>query len=208
MTARVKRDLPRSVIEAHLAAMPEPPTPVDFAALFGRKAPVEVEIGFGKGRFIVTSAEAHPDVDFLGVEIRDLLVEYTATRLAKRSLTNAKVMSADARVFMRGAVADGALDAIHFYFPDPWWKKRHHRRRIWKSPLFADFERALKPGGVLHLASDVAMVYREMCALADAQPGLVHDPAADRAPLCTTNFEDKARIDGREIGRTSYIRRS
>ena len=188
--------------------LPESPEPIDFDATFESEGPVEVEIGFGKGRFIVTSAEAHPGTRFLGVEIRDLLAEYVATRLAKRELKNAKVMGADARLLMNKAVADGALDAIHFYFPDPWWKKRHKKRRIWTSPLFEDFERTLRPGGVLHIASDVAMVYEEMRSLAAAQPLLVEDPSADRAPLCTTNFEDKAAVVGRPVGRTAFVKRT
>jgi len=206
MSARVKRDLPRSVIDAHIAVLPDPPAPMDFDELFGGPGPVEVEVGFGKGRFLITSAEAQPETRFIGVEVRDILKEYVANRLAKRSLANAKVMGADARLFMRHAVTDGALDAIHFYFPDPWWKKRHHRRRIWQSPLFADFERALRPGGALHIASDVAMVYDEMRALASAQPLLTEDPSIDRAPPCTTNFEDKASRDGRPVGRTAFVK--
>ena len=114
MSARVKRDLPRSVIDAHIAVLPDPPAPMDFDELFGGPGPVEVEVGFGKGRFLITSAEAQPETRFIGVEVRDILKEYVANRLAKRSLANAKVMGADARLFMRHAVTDGALDAIHF----------------------------------------------------------------------------------------------
>ena len=142
----------------------------------------------------------------LGVEIRDALRDYVASRLARRRLVNARVMQADARRFMRYALEDASLQALHFYFPDPWWKKRHRKRRIWTEELFRDFERVLRPGGLLHLASDVEAVWESLVALADRQPGLVRAEDAVLPPLCTTNFEDKALRDGRVVGRTAYRR--
>lgn len=206
MSARVPRDIPVDVIRSYVVEAPDPPRALDLAGLFDPPGPVEVEIGFGKGRFLVTAAELQPDIRFLGVEIRHVLRDFVAARLAKRSLTNARVMQADARVFLREIVPNASLQAIHFYFPDPWWKKRHHKRRIWNSELFAEFERALAPNGVLHLASDVAMVFDEMCACARERPGLREDRSAELEPPCTTNFEDKAGAEGRVVGRTAFVR--
>lgn len=206
MSARVPRDIPIEVIKEYVVEAPDPPRRLEPGSLFDSPGPVEVEIGFGKGRFLVTAAELQPKTRFLGIEIRHVLRDFVAARLAKRSLRNARVMQADARSFMREVVPDASLAAIHFYFPDPWWKKRHYKRRIWTTELFADFERTLTPGGVLHLASDVSMVFDEMRARADERTGLREDRSADIQPPCTTNFEDKASEEGRAVGRTAFVR--
>ncbi len=206
MSARVPRDMPAEVLAPYIVELPDPPRPLDLPGLFRQQGPLELEIGFGKGRFLVTAAELEPHKNLLGIEVRHVLRDFVASRLARRALTNARVMQGDAVTFMAHMVGDGCLDAIHFYFPDPWWKKRHHKRRIWTAPLFADLERALRPGGVLHLASDVPMVFEELCAQAEARPGLTRDDDATLAPPCTTNFEDKAARDARTVGRTAFLR--
>jgi tRNA (guanine-N7-)-methyltransferase len=195
----------------YLLAAPEPPAPIDWAALFGDDHPVELEVGFGKGLFLLNAALAHPDVNFVGVEIERKYQLFTATRLAKRGLRNVRLARADAREFLRDRVATGSLRAVHVYFPDPWWKKRHHKRRVFTPEFAAQCQRVLSPGGCLHVATDVEDYFalmrealaplaglRELPPPAAAEPGREPDPG--------TNFERKARERGRPVHRALYER--
>src|SRR5689334_16781272 len=106
---------------------PAPPGPVDWRELFGNDHPVEVEVGFGKGLFLLTAGQANPGTNYFGIEIVRKYQLFTATRLAKRDLRNVRVACADARAFLRDRVVDRSVRALHLYFPDPWWKTRHHK---------------------------------------------------------------------------------
>src|SRR5947207_14630946 len=105
--------------------------------MFGNDRPIEMEVGFGKGLFLITAGQHHPETNFLGIEIERKYQLFTATRLAKRQLSNIKVVCGDARVFLRDAVPTAALQALHVYFPDPWWKNRHKKRRVFTAEFAA-----------------------------------------------------------------------
>ena len=117
---RVRR-LPLENLEPYLLSLPDPPAPIDWPALFGNNHPVELEVGFGKGLFLLTAALANPDVNFVGVEVVRKYQLFTATRLAKRQVPNVRLACADARLFLRDCVAAASVQAVHVYFPDPWW---------------------------------------------------------------------------------------
>src|SRR5206468_8346939 len=146
----------------------------------------------------VTAGQAHPGTNYLGIEVLRALQLYAATRLAERTLTNVRVACTDARTFLHDRVRPGSVQAVHVYFPDPWWKKRHHKRRVWTPEFAADCERVLRPGGWLHAATDVEEYYRHIRELLDARPGLRLVTAAEQAgppapEELLTNFERKAR---------------
>lgn len=126
----------------------------DAAAIFGRIAPLEIEIGTGKGLFLQTSAAAHTDRDFLGIEIVGKYARFTASRLVKDELANARILHGDGVAFLK-TVPTESVNALHVYFPDPWWKKRHRRRRVMNEALFEAADRVLVPGGKLHFWTDV-----------------------------------------------------
>lgn len=184
-------------------------SPIDFAAVFGTANPVELEVGFGKGAFLVDAATRHPATNWLGIEIDRGLELYVATRLAKRKLGNARVTCGDALMLLRDRIAAGALAAVHVYFPDPWWKKRHRKRRVWTPEFAAECVRVLRPGGRLHVATDVGDYYAVIRELLDAQAGLTlvaahertGEPAADEL---LTNFERKALQTGGRVWRAEY----
>src|SRR5262249_293699 len=111
-----------------LLTVPDPLTALDWRAVFAHDQPVEIEVGFGKGLFLTTEVPARPGTNFLGVEIERKYQLFTATRLAKRNLANVKVACADAKTFLPSCVADGSVEVVHVYFPDPWWKRRHQKR--------------------------------------------------------------------------------
>ena len=203
--------LPLEALTPRLLEIPDPPAPLDWAALFGNDRPVELEVGFGKGLFLVTSAAARPDVNFAGVEIVRKYQLYTATRLIKRGLKNVRVACADARLFLRDCVPAASLQTVHVYFPDPWWKTRHHKRRVFTPEFAQQCLRSLSPGGELSAATDVqeySLVMAEViAALPDfravppPEPGT---PAHDLDYL--TNFERKFRKQGKPIYRQKYVK--
>jgi tRNA (guanine-N7-)-methyltransferase len=188
-----------------------PPEPLDWQGIFGNDHPVEMEVGCGKGLFLATAAAARPDVNFVGVEIVRKYQLLTATRLARRGLANARVACADARPLLRWWVAEGSLQAVHVYFPDPWWKQRHHKRRVFTDDFAVQCARSLRPGGILSVATDVEDYARVMAEVVAARTPLVpllppeaHTPAHDLDYL--TNFERKFRLQGKPIFRLRYRR--
>src|SRR6185503_14603076 len=131
------------------------PRPWDAAALFNRHAPLEVEVGSGKGMFLLSASQQRPDTNFLGIELAEKYAEFCAARLAKWNVPNASVISADAGRMFAELLPDASLAAVHVYFPDPWWKARHKKRRVMNEAFLKDVERVLQPEGVLHFWTDV-----------------------------------------------------
>lgn len=203
-------------VSAHLIEPPprpgragdETPPPIDWAALFGDDHPVEFEVGSGKGLFLANAARANPDRNFLGVEISRKYARLAAERLARQGIANAKVWAADVRAVLR-RVPDRSLRAVHVYFPDPWWKKRHKKRRVFNEGLVAEVERTLQPGGALHVASDVEEYFLLIRELIAASPRFLERPAPEPGTPedeldYLTNFERKYRLEGRPIYRAAY----
>jgi tRNA (guanine-N7-)-methyltransferase len=208
---RPSRRLPPEQLSPYLLAVPDPPAPLDWRAVFGNDHPVEVEVGSGKGLFLVTAATACPGVNFLGVEIVRKYQLFTATRLAKRGLANVRVVQADARPFLRDCVPAASVQAVHVYFPDPWWKKRHWKRRVFTAEFAAECASVLRSGGRLHAVTDVEQYFHVITELAGGQAALRPAPPPDaRAPAhdldYLTNFERKFRKEGRPIYRACYER--
>jgi tRNA (guanine-N7-)-methyltransferase len=192
------------------ASSGQPLAPLNWREVFGNDRPVELEIGFGKGLFLLNAAGACPEVNFAGVEIVRKYQLFTATRLAKRGLTNVRVACADVRLFLP-VCAPASLQAVHVYFPDPWWKTRHHKRRVFTAEFVKECARVLRPGGQLHAVTDVEEYAGVMSALLAEQPALrplpspeAHEPSHDLDYL--TNFERKFRKQGKSIYRMRYQR--
>jgi tRNA (guanine-N7-)-methyltransferase len=203
--------LPLEVLAPYLLEVPAEPGPLDLRAVFGKEHPVEVEVGFGKGLFLVTAAQARPETNFLGIEIERKYQLFTANRLAKRSLHNVRLACADARTFFRDRLPTASVAAVHVYFPDPWWKKRHHKRRLFTEDFAAQCARVLTPGGQLHLASDVEEYFAIITALVERQSGFERLPPPEVKPPAhdldyLSNFERKYRQQGRPVFRAVYRR--
>ena len=183
--------------------------PLAWSELFGNDAPVELEVGSGKGLFLANAAAANPGHNFLGIEIARKYAGQAAVRLAKGELTNARMLPGDARAFLNRFVAPASLAALHIYFPDPWWKKRHKKRRVFCEPFVVDVARALVPGGDFWIATDVEEYFGVMGRLMDSHPEFAPQPTPEpHAPEhdldYLTNFERKYRIEGRPIHRAHY----
>jgi tRNA (guanine-N7-)-methyltransferase len=188
------------------------PTPgIDWKELFGNANPVEVEVGMGKGLFLLTSATSRPDTNFFGIEIVRKYQLYATTRFAIRKLPNVKTVCADARWVFRRFVAEGSVSAVHVYFPDPWWKARHKKRRVFTAGFAADAARVLRPGGRFLIATDVEEYFGVMTGIVRAMPAFREVRAeTSTGPVeeagYETNFERKARLKGTPVWRADYER--
>ncbi len=130
------------------------PKPVAWSTLFGNNNPVELEIGIGKGTFLTDQAKARPDTNFFGIEWARWFWRYASDRLRRNHCTNARTVRAEAGFFLKEHVPDGSLSVLHIYFPDPWPKARHHRRRLIQPVFMPIVERVLVAGGRLQVVTD------------------------------------------------------
>ncbi|MGQ0547819.1 MAG: tRNA (guanosine(46)-N7)-methyltransferase TrmB [Betaproteobacteria bacterium] len=171
-----------------------------------RKAPLVIEIGSGMGETTIAIARAHPEVDFFAVEVHGPGVGSLLNRIEAEGLANVRVIRHDAAEVLERMVADGSLAAIHLFFPDPWPKKRHHKRRLVQPPFAALAARKLAPGGILHAATDwpdyadsMAEVFSQEPLLEKADRGLALKPV--------TKFEARGKRLGHPIRELFFRRR-
>jgi len=161
-----------------LFVLPLTDAPVDFDPVFGRSAPRTLEIGFGMGHSLLEMAAASPELDFIGVEVHRPGVGALLNGVLTQGLKNLRVYDCDAIEVLKQCVADNSLDRLLLFFPDPWHKARHHKRRI-VQPAFAELVRSkLKVGGVLHMATDWEPYAEYMLEVMSAAPGY-RNQAAD-----------------------------
>lgn len=183
-----------------------PPQLVDWVAVFGNDRPVELEVGSGKGLFLATAAIARPGHNFVGIEIAGKYAKRTADRAAKLGLTNVAVYCDDARHFLDVCVPPASLAAIHVYFPDPWWKTRHKKRRVFTYEFVDACAKALVAGAAFEIATDVEEYFGVMTSILTSAIALfdrVDHPPTDEV---LTSFERKYRVEGRPIFKASYRR--
>lgn len=194
-----------------LCAFDDLPSPWKHEALFGREAPLEIEVGTGKGLFLSGAAASMPDRDFLGIEVSKKYAHYVAERLAKRGLANARIVHGDALRIFRERLPDALLSAMHVYFPDPWWKARHKKRRVLNAGFLRDVERTLRPGGRLHFWTDVQEYFETTLALIQeatrlAGPFDVPETPAQHDLDYRTHFERRTRLSGEPVYRAEFVR--
>ncbi|MCU0975157.1 MAG: tRNA (guanosine(46)-N7)-methyltransferase TrmB [Steroidobacteraceae bacterium] len=188
------------------------PEILDLDGLFGRRAPRILEIGFGNGDTLVELAARRPEADFIGVEVHPPGVGRCLLGIESQSLTNVRVISHDAVEVLGRMIPDASLDEVLLYFPDPWPKKRHHKRRI-VQPEFAELvARKIAPGGAWRLATDWAPYAAHMLEVLTAAPGFVNAasgggfvPRPDSRP--ETKFERRGQRLGHEVFDLEFRRR-
>lgn len=177
------------------------PRPLNWEAIFGNNHPVELEIGTGKGTFLTDQAKERPEINFFGIEWARWFWRYASDRLRRNGCLNARTVRAEAGFFLREFVPPESLSVIHIYFPDPWPKKRHHKRRLIQEPFLLLLEQAMKPGGRLQIVTDHQDYFEQIEHAVKAsslevieynRPG----SAAD-GEFVGTNFERKYRREGR-----------
>ena len=178
---------------------------VSAADVFQRKAPLVLEIGSGMGETTAAIAVAHPEADFIAVEVHGPGVGSLLNRIEAQGLRNLRVIRHDAVAVLQHMIPDGALAAAHIYFPDPWPKKRHHKRRLLQAAFLALLERKMAPGGIVHAATDwpdyaeqIALLFSQSNSFSETNTGFVLRP--------TTKFEARGLRLGHPI-RDLYFRR-
>jgi tRNA (guanine-N7-)-methyltransferase len=177
--------------------------PLTSRSLFGNERPLELEIGSGKGTFLVAESKARPDVNFLGLEYARRYWLAAADRLRRNECVNARVVLGEAERLVRDFLQAESLAGVHAYFPDPWPKTRHHKRRLFKLPFVELLASRMKPGATLQIATDHPEYYGEIVAVFE-KSSLGPAPfgtTASAAPeeLVGTNFERKYRAEGRRF---------
>jgi tRNA (guanine-N7-)-methyltransferase len=178
------------------------PKPLNWAELFGNDHPIELEIGSGKGTFLTEQAKARPEVNFFGIEWARWFWRSASDRLRRHNCLNARTVRAEASFFLTEFVPEASLSVLHIYFPDPWPKARHHKRRLIQPKFMPLVQRVLKPGGRLQIVTDHQGYFEE-----NIEPAVRGSPlqvvdynrpgsAAD-GEFVGTNFERKYRREGR-----------
>jgi tRNA (guanine-N7-)-methyltransferase len=182
---------------------------LDLDALFGRRAPRVMEIGFGNGDHVAAIAKAHPQCDYLGVEVHRPGVGRLLLAIEEHALTNLRIVCHDAVAVLEQQIPPRSLDEVLILFPDPWPKKRHHKRRLIQAPFVALLADRLKRGGVLRLATDWQPYAEQMLEVLDADPQLANVAAHERymprpAQRARTRFEQRGERLGHAVWDLAY----
>ncbi|MBX3602724.1 MAG: tRNA (guanosine(46)-N7)-methyltransferase TrmB [Rubrivivax sp.] len=190
--------------------LPFAPEPPDWDAVFGRRAPRVLEIGFGMGDATAQVAAAMPEMDFIGVEVHPPGVGSLLRQIGERGLTNLRIVQHDAVEVLRHMIAPASLAGVQVWFPDPWHKKRHHKRRLIQPALVALLASRLVPGGRLHCATDWQPYAEQMLAVLAAEPLLANTvqayaPRPASRPL--TKFEARGQRLGHGVWDLVFVRR-
>ena len=191
--------------------LPYSAAPLDADAAFGRSAPLVLEIGFGMGEATAHIAKVRPHDNFLCCEVHEPGVGALLKRIGEQGLTNIRILQHDAVEVIDNMLQPACLDGIHIFFPDPWHKKKHNKRRLIQSPLVAKLAARLKPGGYLHCATDWQPYAEQMLQVLGAEPLLANTaegfaPQPDYRPL--TKFENRGLRLGHGVWDVVFVRRN
>jgi len=184
------------------------PSELDLSSVFVRSAPVQIDVGSGKGTFILNQARAHPDINFLGIEWANKYYRYSLDRICRWQMENVRIARADVRDVIGRFLPAESIDTFHIYFPDPWPKKRHHKRRFFNPANLLNVIRCLTPGGFLRTATDHQEYFQVISDLLLNHPQIAANfrrvdflPAssADEGEWVGTNFERKYLKENRQF---------
>ncbi|PIE91219.1 MAG: tRNA (guanosine(46)-N7)-methyltransferase TrmB [Acidobacteria bacterium] len=200
--------LPPSERVSRAIELVSPPEKLNFSKLFGNDHPVELEIGFGKGLFLMGSGYAHPDINYIGIEYARKYFVKACDRIEKRPISNVRLVHGEAFFFLSEYIPDASLSKIHLYFPDPWPKSRHHKRRLFQTSFIELVYRKLTDGGFLYIATDHQGYWEWMDERLQSQRLLRKTERLPQPPLSDsfglTNYEIKYEKEGRNIHRVVY----
>jgi tRNA (guanine-N7-)-methyltransferase len=179
---------------------------LDFDVLFGRSAPVEMEVGSGKGTFLLEEAKVFPEKNFFGIEWANKYYKYAVDRIGRWGISNVRLMRTDAAIFIAEHIPDSSIGVFHLYFPDPWPKKRHNKRRFFCDENLVQLLRILKPDGIINIATDHADYFEQMAEVAGRaieqeivkEIDFIRPVGAREGEIVGTNYERKYIKEGRK----------
>lgn len=180
-------------------------SPIDFVKIFGRNGPVHIEIGSGKGTFLVNQAKTQPEVNFLGIEWANKYYRHAVDRIGRHDIMNVKLIRSEAASFLAEFVPRSSIDSFHIYFPDPWPKKRHNKRRLICQANIEQFIRCLVNKGKIRIATDHADYFKQVQKIIHLQKERLKEiefhpaAAAQQGEWVGTNFERKYLKDKKSI---------
>lgn len=180
--------------------LPYAAAPMDFAAVFGRRATVRLEIGFGMGDATAQVAAGAPEADLIGCEVHEAGIGALLKRIGEQQLTNVRILRHDAVEVLRDMVPTASLAGVHLWFPDPWHKKRHHKRRIVQPPFAELVASRLAPGGYLHCATDWQPYAEQMLEVLSACPALANTAGSGYSPRPAWRPQTKFEMRGLKLG--------
>ncbi len=203
---------PREDLSPYFQTLDDLPRPFDWEAFFGNDQPIEIDVGSGRGLFLIRTGLENPDTNYVGIEIDYREGRRAARRAVKREMPNVRVWGGDVHVAFNDVIPPHSVSAVHVYFPDPWWKRRHRRRRVFTDVFVDEIDRVIKPGGLVHSWSDVEEYFEIIQSLMD------HDPRFETLPLppekppehdldYRTSFDRKKRKLGMPIWRGMWRRK-
>ncbi|MEL7499863.1 MAG: tRNA (guanosine(46)-N7)-methyltransferase TrmB [Planctomycetota bacterium] len=195
----------------HIGEVDDLTAPFCPQSLFPQTADLEIEVGSGKGLFVLNESGRVPERNFLGNEVARKYCRFAAYRLAKHERQNARMLCGDGLKLFRELLPDRCAMAVHVYFPDPWWKERHRRRRVMQPSFIADLERVLIPGGVFHFWTDVEEYFEETIGLMKEHSGLsdpqhVSERPAEHDMDYRTHFERRMRKHDHDVFRSQFLK--
>jgi tRNA (guanine-N7-)-methyltransferase len=196
---------------SYLARIEELSSDWKLADLFPHSQPLEVEVGSGKGLFIASACKQNPAHNFVGIEIIKKYAAMCALKLQAIEADNGRMLEGDGQKFLRERIGENALTAVHVYFPDPWWKRKHRKRRVLNPSFLREVERTLQPGGSLHVWTDVEEYFEATKKLV-AQVTKLHGPLAvpERHPEhdldYRTHFERRTRLNNAPVFRAEWCK--
>ena len=206
--------MPNAIIDLkpYFTAMDEIQGVIDWPTIFGNSNPVELDIGCGRGKFLVDSTIAHPETNWMGIELDYTAGRHGAKRIAKRQLPNGRVIGGCAKQFLTNHVQAHSVAAAHVYFPDPWWKRKHARRRLFTDDFADMLARVVMHDGFVHSWSDVGDYFEVISSLMNHHPEFTpcepaEEPAGADDEDFLTGYHRRGRRMGSDIHRGLWRRR-
>ena len=173
--------------------------PLNYQEVFGNTNPVEIEVGFGTGKFLMAAGKQFPETNFIGLEITRKMVHHVANQAFDNNLMNVMVVLCDGRLYMKHVVPVASVNRVHVYFPDPWTKKKHLKRRVINQEFFDSTYSVLKPGGYLNFYSDHKEYFEYF--LEEHKTFSLFKDTVEMGFYTPTSYEQKWTKEGREIYR-------